>query len=265
MTDQLVDPDRLLASTEPPPVMIHNAGRQAPWVFLCEHAGNRIPASLNMLGLPQSEINRHIGWDIGILDVAIHLADKLQAPLFYQTYSRLVIDCNRPLTSAELIPEISDNTVVPANRSIPPRDRERRILEIWRPYQQAIRSYLEPRAGSRIFVISLHSFTPVLGGKARPWHVGLLFNRHPRVADALNERLAFRDKSLIIGLNQPYTVTDEDDYTIPEFGEAMGFPHALIEIRQDLLAGRDDREKWVDLLTDACRDLIDLKRRTAHD
>ena len=255
MTDRDSGTHQLLAATEPRPVGIRNGDRQSPWIFLCEHAGNRIPASLKMLGLPQFEINRHIGWDIGILEVAMLLADKLQAPLFFQNYSRLVIDCNRPLASAELIPEISDNTVIPANRSLSPRDRESRILEIWMPYQQAIRTYLETRTAKGVFVISLHSFTPVLGGEERPWQIGLLFNRCPQVAMALKEYLTSRDKSLNIGMNQPYTVTDEDDYSIPEFGEKMGLPHVLIEIRQDLLQGNKNRQRWVNLLADACREL----------
>jgi len=94
----------LLSSLEPEPVGTCNPVVDSPWLFLCEHACNRIPLSLNMLGLPQSETDRHIGWDIGILDVTKGIVNKLNAPLIFQHYSRLVIDCNRPLANPELIP-----------------------------------------------------------------------------------------------------------------------------------------------------------------
>lgn len=245
----------LLGPDEPAPVHIHRPDSRAKLVFLCEHACNRIPASLNMLGLPQSEINRHIGWDIGALDVASELAKRFDAPLFYQGYSRLVIDCNRPKDSAGLIPQISESTTIAGNIGLSPTDRKKRINEIWQPYQQAIAEYLGKRGDLPTLVVSMHSFTPVFKGEKRPWQIGLLFNRHPDTALALNKILRSIDPALNIGMNQPYSISDEDDYTVPVFGELTGFPHVLIEIRQDLICKKELCKKWIRLFEEAFRNL----------
>lgn len=159
--------ENLVSENEPSPCGIYNVSKDSPWVFLCEHAGKRIPDSLEMLGLPQKEIDRHIGWDIGILDVAQSLSHALDAPLFFQRYSRLVIDCNRPLTSETLIPETSDNTLIPGNVNLSENDRTARINEIWKPYQNTIQTYLEKKPHPGPVVISLHSFTPVFQGQKK--------------------------------------------------------------------------------------------------
>jgi len=247
--------ENLVSETEPSPCGTHNISTISPWVFLCEHAGKRIPHSLGMLGLPQKEIDRHIGWDIGILDVATSLSNALDAPLFFQRYSRLVIDCNRPLTSDVLIPEKSDNTLIPVNMNLSEKERTARINDIWKPYQNTIQNYLEKQPRPGPVVISLHSFTPVFQGQKRPWHIGLLFNRFSDTALMLKHWLNTRDPLLNIGLNHPYDVSDKDDYTIPVFGEQMGFAHVLVEIRQDLIEKKETRKKWVDLFSRAFQEL----------
>ena len=247
--------ETLLGPDEPNPVHIHRPGSRARLVFLCEHACNRMPASLDMLGLPQSEIHRHIGWDIGALDVATALADRFDASLFFQEYSRLVIDCNRPLDSAGLIPKISESTSIPGNICLSLANREKRITEIWQPYQQAIAEFLSKKTGRPTLVVSIHSFTPVFKGEKRPWEIGLLFNRHSGTAQALRSILHSIDPTLNIGMNQPYSISDENDYTVPVFGELTGLPHVLIEIRQDLICEKILCEKWIRLFEKAFRDL----------
>jgi len=247
--------DTLLGPGEPGPVQILRPDSRSRLVFLCEHACNRIPGRLEMLGLPQREIQRHIGWDIGALDLATALADRFDAPLFYQNYSRLVIDCNRPLDSAGLIPEISERTAVPGNIGIPQADREKRITEIWQPYQQAIAEFLGKRGNQPTLVVSMHSFTPVFKGGKRPWEIGLLFNRHSGTARTLQSILHAIDPELNIGMNQPYSISDGDDYTVPVFGELTGFPHVLVEVRQDLICENALCGKWIRLFERALRDL----------
>jgi len=245
--------EKLLSPLEPGPVGTCNPDVDSPWLFLCEHACNRIPLSLNTLGLPQFEINRHIGLDIGILDVAKEMVNQLNAPLIFQHYSRLVIDCNRPLTSPELIPVSSENTQIPGNRNLDLNSREKRINEIWKPYQEFIKLHLLKRRENYSMMISMHSFTPVFKGKPRPWDIGLLYNHDNSMALALKEILKKYDPSLIIGMNNPYTISDGGDYTVPVFGEAMGLPHVLVEIRQDLINRKENLTRWIDLFTMACR------------
>jgi predicted N-formylglutamate amidohydrolase len=93
----------------------------------------------------------------------------------------------------------------------------------------------------------MHSFTPVLKGVARPWHVGVLYNRDMRFAHLLMALLK-RKEGLVVGDNEPYSVTDASDYTIPVHGERRGLHHVAIEIRDDLIANDKGQRAWGSLL-----------------
>jgi N-formylglutamate amidohydrolase len=99
-------PDSLLVADEPAPVTVHNENGLSPFLIVADHAGNSIPRALGRLGVPESERERHIAWDIGIAAVSCIVADALDAPLIQQNYSRLVIDCNRTPGSETSIPEL---------------------------------------------------------------------------------------------------------------------------------------------------------------
>ena len=70
-------------------------GWASDFLLTADHAGRAIPRRLGQLGLPDSELERHIAWDIGIAGVTDRLAAALDATAVLQNYSRLVIDCNR--------------------------------------------------------------------------------------------------------------------------------------------------------------------------
>ena len=239
----LLDPD------EPPAVAQYNAEGGSRFFLVCDHAGNRIPRKLNGLGVSADDVKRHIGWDIGIAGVARRLSDKLNAHLVVSAYSRLVIDCNRPPGTEESIVTESDGTPVPGNRNLTSEDVEARQREIFVPYHDAITAALDARkSGQRdTILVSLHSFTPVYGGVARPWHAGLLYNKYNGLAHPLRD--ALREGGVFnIGDMEPYTVDDETDYTVPVHGEARGLPHVAIEIRQDLIAEEAGQHEWADRL-----------------
>jgi len=237
--------ETLLAPGEPAPVTVHNENGGSPLLIVADHAGNAIPRALGRLGVPQSECERHIAWDIGIAGVARHLADALDATLVQQNYSRLVIDCNRTPGSETSMPEVSELTPVPGNIGISEGQKAARVREIFEPYHGRIETEIERRhhAGRPTALIALHSFTPVFMGVARPWHAAVLYNRDPRFAHILMAMLK-REAGLVIGDNEPYSVTDESDYTIPVHGERRGLHHVAIEIRQDLIAHATGQRAW---------------------
>jgi len=74
---------------------------RSSFFLTCDHAGALVPRKLHSLGVSTEDLRRHIAWDIGAAAVAVKLAARLAAFLILQTYSRLVIDCNRPPGSAE--------------------------------------------------------------------------------------------------------------------------------------------------------------------
>jgi predicted N-formylglutamate amidohydrolase len=239
----------LLAADEPLPVAVYNVGGASPLLLVADHAGNTTPRALGRLGVAAPEWQRHIAFDIGIAGVGRILADTLDAMLIQQSYSRLVIDCNRPPGAPTSIPEISELTPIPGNVGLSDAERQARADEIFRPYHARIEVELEHRrlAGRATALIALHSFTPVFKGVARAWHVALLYNRDARLAHRLLALL--RDvPDLVVGDNQPYFVSDTTDYTIPVHGERRGLPHALIEIRQDLIADDGGQRKWAGIV-----------------
>jgi predicted N-formylglutamate amidohydrolase len=235
---------RLLESHEPAPVTVERESSASPFFLICDHASNRIPECLGSLGLGAEDLNRHIAWDIGAAGVAGHLSQQLDATLVMQNYSRLVIDCNRPPESAELIPALSEATGIPGNRELANAERAARRMEIFTPYHERIAALLDARQASNqpTLLISVHSFTPVYLGESRPQHVGVLYDRDRRVAEILLQGLR-ADTALSVGDNEPYKL-DGKDYGIPIHAEDRGLPYALFEIRQDLIETIPEQKTW---------------------
>jgi predicted N-formylglutamate amidohydrolase len=239
----------LLEGEDVPPVLEDNTGGRSPFLLTCDHYGRSIPAILGDLGLPASELTRHIAWDPGIAGVAGALSKHLDAHLIAQRYSRLVIDCNRPPEAASSIPRISDATTIPANEGLARETAELRRRQIFDPYHRRIAEVIDARLRENIptVLVSLHSFTPVYAGIARPWHIGTLYHRDTRLPPLLLKLLR-AEPDLVVGDNEPYAVSDETDYTIPVHGEARDLMNTGIEIRQDLIADQAGEREWADRL-----------------
>lgn len=246
------------AEADPPAVTAVNESGSSPYVLLGEHASNFIPARYGKLGLPDSELQRHIAWDIGIAEISRRLSKQLDAPLFLSGYSRLLIDCNRPVEVPSSIPEISESTVIPGNQGLDAEERQRRADRFYWPFQHRVAHHLDRRqaAGKPTIVFGVHSFTPVFKGFERPWHAGVLFRRSRAFGNALVE--ALRGPGLVVEANQPYQITQSGDYTVPVHGEARGLTVVLIEIRQDLIMDAAGQAEWAERLALALRGLAVL-------
>ena len=241
--------DQLLGEDDIPPVHEVNAAGQSPFLLTSDHYGRVLPRALGDLGLTEAELTRHIGWDIGIAGVAERLATLLDAHLIAQRYSRLVIDCNRPPAAVSSIPVISEATAIPRNEGISEWEREARRREIFAPYHDRIDAAISRRLHEErpTVLVSLHSFTPVYAGVARPWHIGALYNRDTVLPQLLLKHLRSQG-DLVVGDNEPYAVNDLTDYTIPVHGEARGLVNTGIEIRQDLIADQSGQQQWAERL-----------------
>ena len=239
----------LLGTEDVAPVREFNAAGRSPFFLTCDHYGRLIPRGLGDLGLPESELKRHIAWDIGIAGVAESLSQQLDAHLIVQRYSRLVIDCNRPPHVASSIPLISEATTVPGNEGISKEAAAVRRAEIFDPYHRRIDDIIDARreAGLPTVLVSLHSFTPVYAGIARPWHIGTLYHRDTHLPPLLLKALR-AEGDLVVGDNEPYAVNDDTDYTIPVHAEARGLINTGIEIRQDLISDPAGEKSWADRL-----------------
>jgi predicted N-formylglutamate amidohydrolase len=248
----------LLEADEPAPVEALRLTSPSPFVFLCDHAGRRLPRALGDLGLPAADLERHIAYDIGIWPVAQQLAAAFDAPLVAQTYSRLAIDCNRPTHVPASVPEISETTAIPGNQDLSPAQRQARIDALFRPYHDQVETLLDERAerGLATMLIAMHSFTPVYMGVPRPWTLGLLYNRDARLAAPLLALMG-QDSDHHIGDKLPYAVDDLTDYSLPVHGERRGLLHIGFELRQDLLGDTGAQATWVAWLETMLRRLAD--------
>jgi predicted N-formylglutamate amidohydrolase len=238
---------RLLAEDEPPPVRVLRDDGRSDLFLTADHAGRLIPRRLGDLGVPAEELKRHIAWDIGIRGVTERLSAALDATAVFQSYSRLVIDCNRAPGVPSSIPEISETTPIPGNVGLTEADRQVRMREIFAPYHDRIAELLDARAavGRRTVVVAMHSFTPVFKGESRAMQIGVLFNRDVRLAHILLELLR-SEGDLTVGENAPYAVSDLTDYGVPIHAERRGLPHVEIEIRQDLIADAVGQAAWAE-------------------
>lgn len=214
-------------------------------VLIADHARRDLPQEYGDLGLPRAEFDRHIAYDIGVEPVTRELAAHLGVPAVIANFSRLLIDPNRGEDDPTLIRQLYDGTVIPANYPMTSAERERRLDNYYRPYHDAVGAMISSVArasGAPPLILSVHSFTPVMHGRARPWHVGLLWDLDGRVARPLMDRLAL-EEGMIVGDNEPYDGALRGD-TMFRHAVANGFAHALIEIRQDLIATPEGAAEW---------------------
>ena len=238
-------PPPLLAADEPPPFTLERPDGRSHFFLACDHAGRLIPRALGDLGVSEAERRRHIAWDIGAAGVTRSLAARLDAFAILQTYSRLVVDCNRDPAVPSAMPEISELTPIPGNVGLDGQGRAARVAAIHAPYHDRIAAELDTRAkaGRDTLIVAVHSFTPVFKGERRRMHAGVLYNRHRAFPHIVLDLLR-AEGDIEVGDNAPYAVSDATDYTIPVHGERRGLPHVEIEIRQDLIADPAGEEAW---------------------
>ncbi|MBU0583329.1 MAG: N-formylglutamate amidohydrolase [Alphaproteobacteria bacterium] len=227
------------------PFEVIEGDRSLGIVLLADHARRALPEEYGDLGLPPAEFQRHIAYDIGVEAVTRRLAELTGAPAVIAGFSRLLIDPNRGEDDPTLIRQLYDGTVVPGNYPMAPQERERRLDRFYRPYHDAVGAMVASVAeasGAAPFIFSVHSFTPVMQGRARPWHAGVLWDLDDRVARPLIEMLA-EDPQIVVGDNEPYDGALRGD-TMYSHAIVNGFAHALLEIRQDLIADDAGAEAW---------------------
>lgn len=250
-----------LGPNDPAPVEVMNPLATSPLLITGDHAGNAVPAAMKGLGLPASEMNRHIAWDIGAAGVARKLATMMNATAVLAIYSRLLIDPNRPLGDPECVPEVSDGTPIPANAGLSDSDIEKRADAFYWPYHRITDEHIGRlrRAGKIPAIIAMHTFTPTLNKanvETRPWHVGVLYSRDERLPRPLLDALS-AEGGVVAGDNEPYSGVTHG-YALKIHGLAHGLPHVELELRQDLVADDAGQEKWASLLAKVLTPILDM-------
>ena len=247
----------LIGPGDPPVLEILNPEGQAPLQLVCDHASAAVPAALGNLGLDRQHFERHIAYDIGAARVTRLFSGVLDAPAVLAGYSRLVIDLNRPPGHPESIPEASDGTRIPANQDLSEAAHEERMARLFEPYHDAIHESLAHlwRRGKPPLLLSIHSFSPNFGEDHRPWDIGVLWNRDPRIARPMIEKL--RALGLNVGDNLPYSGFDLA-YTIDLHGGAAGLANCVVEINQDQVTDTAGVERWAGILAEVMAKIMRL-------
>jgi predicted N-formylglutamate amidohydrolase len=225
-------------------------------LILCDHAENTIPEAYDMLGLKAQDLHRHIAYDLGAVAVAEGLAKALGAPAILARFSRLLIDPNRGLDDPTLVMQISDGLIVPGNVGLGPEEIQARIERYYLPYHRAIERAIETAValGKPPIIVSVHSFTQAWKGTPRPWAVGVLWDKDPRLALPLLAALR-AIPGIEVGDNAPYSGQLRGD-TLYRHGTARGLAHALVEVRQDLILGPETQAEWATRLAQVMRKVL---------
>jgi predicted N-formylglutamate amidohydrolase len=214
-------------------------------ILVADHATNRLPAEYCRLGLPDAAFERHIAYDIGVEALTRSLANRLGIAAVMSGFSRLLIDPNRGEDDPTLIMKLSDGAIIAGNHPITAAEWDLRIARFHRPYHRAVANLIADTAaasGRAPLVISLHSFTPIWKGVVRPWHAAVLWDNDPRAALPLIEALR-APGDIVVGDNEPYDGALKGD-TMYRHCMKPGIPHALLEVRQDLIGDATGVEDW---------------------
>lgn len=230
----------------PPAATVENSRGQSEWVLVCEHASCHIPAEYDLLGLAAGAERDHIGWDIGAADLTRAMARRLDSAAILANYSRLLIDLNRPLAAESSIPTRSEETEIPGNALLDDPERTRRVERMFTPFHRTVADLLDRRRaeGRKTRLLTVHSFTPVYRGEARPWHLGILAGASRGLAATFLKEVAAEAPGLSLALDEPYRIAEDDDYAIPVHGDARGLDALLIEVRNDQLRSTAAVEEW---------------------
>jgi predicted N-formylglutamate amidohydrolase len=247
----------LIGPGDPPPFTVYNGSGSAPFLLVCDHASRRFPAAMRQLGLADWVLERHVAWDIGSDELTRCLADRFDAPAVLAGYSRLIVDLNRQLHHPSAFIKVSDGIAIPGNLELSELEREQRIESFFRPYHDAISEQLDrlQDSGRVPALLSIHTCTPVFNRLVRRMHIGVMWDRDPRIARPLIERLGGRE-DVCVGDNEPYSGKHPNDFTIDYHAERKGFPCVGVEVRQDLVDTEAGAHQWAGVLADALEDIL---------
>ena len=233
----------LLSPNEPPAFDILNEESDSHVLFTCEHAASRVPERLNGLGITPDHFGKHYAVDIGARAITERLAADLKCPAIIANYSRLVIDLNRRANHPSLFPSSGEGTPIVGNMSMIESDKTIRIDTLYRPYHSWIKNWIDRKLAQGIVpaILSVHSFTPVFHGQARPWEVSALWLQDDRIPLPFIDY--FRRQGYTVGDNEPYNGKILRGGTMDMHADGRRLPNLLVEYRNDLLQNPIEFEK----------------------
>jgi predicted N-formylglutamate amidohydrolase len=235
------------------PISLSGATDRPRLVLTCEHASPAVPDEYDDLGLTREQLGDHIGWDIGAAAVTSELSRQLGASAVLSAASRLLVDCNRDLDDADLMPHSSHGVVIPGNGVIDAAERTQRLASFYDPYHAAIDAELSRQSDA--LLLSVHSFTPELNGCARAFDVGVLFDGFDDLAQDFARSITA--SGFTVRMNEPYSALDGLIFSARSHGRRHGARYLELEINNRLLRGDASARTVAARLVDAVGAILD--------
>ena len=140
-----------------------------PFIFTCEHGGNRIPRQYQHLFKGQARIlQSHRGWDPGALQLARACARDCSVPLYFSQVSRLLVDLNRSARHRALFSG--------ATRQLDSGEKRGICEQYYFPYRNRVETAIRDEPLRPVIHLAFHTFTPELNGVVRKGDIGLLYD-----------------------------------------------------------------------------------------
>lgn len=237
-----------------------SADGKHPFLLVCEHASNHIPAEFDRLGLSPEQGELHIAWDPGALQVSQHICTHLGAPLVASRYSRLLYDCNRPPEADDAMPEISEIHSIPGNLSLDTKARKDRVERFYLPFKQAVSDMIVRTCPAAL--VTIHSFTPMYHGQLRDVEIGILHGQDARLAHAMIA-IASAHCENVVRINEPYGPRDGVVHTLDLHGTSNGILNVMVEIRSDLIDSAERQARMAEGLAGWLTAALETQRQAS--
>lgn len=221
-------------------VRVVNENGRSDFVLVCEHASNAAPPGSDEALWPRDIMEGHQAFDLGAAELTVAIAHLIDAPAVLAGVTRLFYDINRLPGDPECSPAQSGGLHIPANLDISHSMRVRRFEAVAAPFHHAVDSLTRGRSAR---IIAVHSCTPQVGDFVRPWHVGIIYEKHSALVEHLLNEFA-ADETLVVGDNQPYSGMEVPGYTLWRHAEFNDCPAAALEFRNDVIASEQARRAW---------------------
>ena len=205
-------------------------------VMTCEHAGNELPPGFELSEQEREWLEDHWGWDIGAERLVRALMEREPAVAVLSRYSRLLCDVNRHLDRWDLARPHVGGEPIDFNAELTERDLQQRVDRFHTPYHEAVDECLSEvnRHSPEFFLVSVHTFTPVLGEEVRDMEVGLLFDHgQEHYIEPIYEEL--EAEKFDVAYNEPYSGKEGFIYSVERHGSNYGVRFLEIEVRNDLV------------------------------
>lgn len=198
----------------------------------------------------------HEARDLNISALFEKMIPRFPAASFvWSNYSRLVADVNRlPEMAIAQTSSEWENQPIPGNSPdiLTPEERERRMSCVYWPYHNALQEIVNRTQEKFGYaqLIDMHSFTPVWMGNVRQSEIGMLtLNEDNPLSKATCEFLSEHSNMKYVK-RQPYYLPERKWISAASMiRERIGQPYIGFEIRNNMIADEEGRERLCKLMT----------------